>query len=341
MAGLDFGLHYSCQSPERAWASVYRATLEQAREAEALGYTSLSVAEHHFLPDGWVPDPMTMLGALAGVTEDVALGTNIVILPLHHPVAVAERAAMLDLLCGGRFRLGVGIGWRDEEFEAFGVDKATRVARVEEGLELLRRLLTEEGVTYRGDVYAVEDLTVMPRPLQDAVPLWYGGQSPPAIRRAARLADAWSRSPIETRSELAESAAAYDEALEAAGRDPDDVHRPLRREAFVAADDETAWERVAPSLLYEYRDVYGDYDDIGHAFAPEPEDDAVAELRAHAEDRFVIGGPETVVEELERYREAVGMDEVLLRMHFPGMDPEQSARSMRLVAEEVMPAFEG
>ena len=340
MAGLDFGIHYSCQSPEREWASVYRATLEQAREAESLGFSAISVAEHHFLDDGWVPDPMTMLGALAAVTDDVALGTNIVILPLHHPVAVAERAAMLDLLSNGQFRLGVGIGWRDEEFDAFGVDKASRVRRVEEGLELVRRLLTEEDVTYEGEVYAVEDLTVMPRPVQASVPLWYGGQSPPAIRRAARLADAWSMSPIETRSELAESVATYDAALEDAGRDPDDVHRPLRREAFVAEDDETAWERVGPSLLYEYRDVYGDYEDIGHAFAPGEHEDALEELRAHAADRFVIGGPETVVDELARYRETVGMDEVLLRLHFPGMDPETSADAMRLVAEEVMPAFE-
>lgn len=340
MSRLDFGLHYSCQSPEREWAAVYRATLEQAQEAEALGYTAISVAEHHFLPDGWVPAPMTLLGALAGVTEDIALGTNIVILPLHHPVAVAEQAAMLDLLSGGNFRLGIGIGWRDEEFDAFGVAKRTRVARVEEGLELLDLLLREERVTYEGEVYAVEDLTVMPRPLQTSVPLWYGGQSPPAIRRAARLADAWSMSPIETRAELAQSVTTYEEALQTAGRDPDDVHRPLRREAFVAEDDEAAWEAVGPSLLYEYQDVYGDYDDIGHEFDPEDHEDAIEELREHAEDRFIIGGPETVIEELERYREAVGMDEVLLRMHFPGMEPSRSAASMRLLAEEVMPAFE-
>ena len=339
MAGLDFGIHYSCQSPEREWAAVYRATLEQVREAESLGYASVSVAEHHFLPDGWVPSPMTMLGAIAAVTEDLAIGTNIVILPLHHPVQVAEQAAMLDLLSGGTFRLGVGIGWRDEEFDAFGVDKADRVPRVEEGIELVTRLLAEESVTYDGDVYAVEDLTVMPRPVQDAVPIWYGGQSTPAIRRAARMADAWSMSPIETREELAANVATYEEALDEYGRSADEVHRPLRREAFVAEDDETAWETVGPSLLYEYEDVYGDYDDIGHQFETDAPEDALEELRAHAEDRFIIGGPETVIDELERYREVVAMDEVLLRMHFPGLDPARSAESMRLLADEVMPQF--
>ncbi len=340
MADLDFGVHYSCQSPEREWERLYRATLEQAREAERLGYTSVSVAEHHFLPDGWIPAPATLLGGLAAVTDDMAVGSNIVILPLHHPVTVAEQAAVLDLLTGGSFRLGVGIGWRDEEFDAFGVDKRERVPRVEEGIELVRRLLTEESVTYRGDVFAVEDLTLMPRPVQESVPIWYGGQSAPAIDRAARMADAWSMSPIEDRAELAENAATYEDALERHGRSVDEVHRPLRREAYVAADDETAWEEVGPSLLYEYEDVYGDYDDIGHTFAPEDRTAAIEELREHAADRFIIGGPETAIEELAAYREAVDMDEVLLRMHFPGMDPEQSGASMRLVAEQVMPYFQ-
>jgi probable F420-dependent oxidoreductase len=340
MSELDFGIHYSCQSPEGEWESVYRETIRQAQEAESLGYRTFSVAEHHFLPDGWVPAPFVMLGALAAVTERTNLVTNISILPLHDPIKVAERAAVLDLLSGGTFRLGVAIGWRDKEFAAFGVDKSERVGRVEEGIELVRRLLTERSVTHDGDFYSVEDLTVMPRPVQDSVPIWYGGQSRAAIERSAALADAWSISPIETVGKLSRGIDIYRDELEANGRSLADVHVPLRREAYVAEDDETAWEEVGPSLLYEYEDVYGDYEDIDHSFETTDRESAMEELREHAEDRFIIGSPETAIRELERYRDAVGVEEVLLRMHFPGLDTDRSAKSMRLVAKEVMPHFE-
>lgn len=340
MPKLNFGIHYSCQSPAGNWEDIYQATLEQAQTAESLGYRTFSVAEHHFLPDGWVPAPFVMLGALSAVTDDMNFVTNISILPLHDPIQVAERAVVLDTLSGGSFRLGVAIGWRDAEFDAFGVDKNTRVQRVEEGIELLKKLFTEESVSYDGDIFSADDLTVMPRPVQDSIPIWYGGQSRKAIERSAAMADVWSISPIETRQKLSRGIEIYEEELAANGRSIDDVHVPLRREMYVAEDDETAWEEVGPSLLYEYEDVYGDYDDIDHSFASSDEESAIEELREHAEDRFIIGSPETAIEELEAYHDTIDMDEVLLRMHFPGLDTDDSEKSMRLIADEVMPHFE-
>ncbi len=336
-----FGIHYSCQSPDWEWASVYQETLSQAQEAEDLGYELFSVAEHHFLPDGWIPAPTPFLGALAAVTESAHLMTNIVVLPIHHPIEVAEQAAVLDLLSDGRFKLGVAIGWRDEEFEAFGVEKSERVGRTVEAIQLIRRLLSETGVSYDGDIYQADDLDLMPRPVQEPVPIWYGGQSEYAIKRAARLGDAWSISPIETRQELADNCELYREVLAEEGQSYDDVRKPLRREAYIAEDDETAWEEVGPALLYEYQDVYGDYDDIGHSFDSDGDQkEALKELREHANDRFIIGGPETAIEELERYEDAIGMDDLVLRMHFPGLDPDKSAKSMRIIADDVMPYFQ-
>jgi len=338
---LRFGIHYSCQSPEGDWESIYQETLSQAQEAEDLGYEVFSVAEHHFLPDGWVPSPMIFLGGLAAVTEKADLVTNIVILPLHHPIEVAEQAAVLDLLSEGRFNLGVAVGWRDEEFDAFGVDKSERAGRTVEGIRLIRQLLSERSVTYEGDIYQTEDLDLMPRPVQEPIPIWYGGQSEHAIRRAARMADVWSISPIETRQELEESIELYGEQLNEVDRSLEDVRKPLRREAYIAEDDEAAWEEVGSALLYEYEDVYGDYDDIGHSFGSDDDSDAALEaLKEHASDRFIIGSPETAIEELKKYEEDVGVDDVILRMHFPGLDTSKSAKSMRLIADEVMPHFE-
>ncbi len=339
---LKFGLHYSCQSPSGDWPRLYRDVLDQARLAEELGYHSLEVAEHHFLPDGWIPSPTVLLGGMAAVTTDIQLQTGIMILPLHHPVEVAEQVAVLDNLSNGQMRLGVAIGWRDEEFDAFGVEKRDRVQRTEEGIRIIRRLLADRNVSHSGRFYEFEDVTIMPRPVQDEVPLWYGGMSPGAIDRAAKMADAWFMSPIERNAELAELRATYDEALEAYDRDPGDVPRPLRREAYVAETDEQAWEDVWESLLYEYREVYGDYTDVGHVFDPAGEDKEtlVQELKAHAEDRFLVGSPETVISELETLRSLTDMDEVILRMHFPGLESAKTEQSIRLVAEQVKPHFE-
>ncbi len=337
----DFGLHYSCQSVDGEWNALYSELLSQIQEAESLGYSSISVAEHHFLSDGWVPSPLVFLGGVAAVTDSVDLVSNVVVLPLHHPVAVAERATVLDLISGGRLKLGVAIGWRDEEFEGYGRDKTERVARVVDGVKFIRKLTAERNVSYEGKAYTFEDIDLTPRPVQQPIPIWYGGQSEYAVKRAAHIADAWSVSPIETRDELATKDKLYRDELQAAGRSTDSVRTPLRREAYIAEDDETAWAEVGESLLYEYEDVYGDYDDIGHSFDSEtPGQDAIEALRAHAEDRFIVGSPETAIEELERYRETLDVDEFILRMHFPGLDPKKAATSMRLLANKVMPHFD-
>lgn len=339
MSTFDFGVHYSCQAPDGDTQHVYQETVEQAKIAESLGFSSFSIAEHHFLPDGWVPSPFVMLGSLAGVTDDVSLGSNVAIMSLHDPVRLAERAAVLDVLTGGSFRLGVSLGWRDEEFEAFGIDKRERVPRLEEGLELVDRLLSEESVTYDGEFYTVEDLTVRPRPVQDDLPIWCGGQAEPAIRRAARLADVWSVSPIESRSSLADSVEIFRDALADNDRRFEDVHVPLRREVYVAEDNETAWEEAGEAVLREYTDVYGDYDAVDTSFEGEDTEAAIENLRKRAPGRFIVGGPESAIEELERFHDVVEMDEILLRTHFPGLDLDLAEKSLRIISEDVMPHF--
>lgn len=339
MSSIDFGVHYSCQSPDGNWESVYQGTVEQARIAESLGFGSFSMSEHHFLPDGWLPTPAVMLGAVSGATERAKLVTNVTLLPFHDPIHVAERAAVLDLLSGGSFRLGVSIGWREDEFRKFGIDRRERVPRLVEGVELVRRLLTERSVTFEGEYYSVEDVTVTPRPVQESIPVWYGGMAEPAIRRAARVADAWSISPFETPEELAESVAVYRDALAEHGRAYEDVHVPFRREAYLAEDEETAWEEAGEALLREHGDVYAD---ISDTLTPDiaDEDTAIEELREFASDRFLIGSPERVTRQLERFYEVADVDEVLLRTHFPGLEMEKAERSLRLFSEEVMPNFE-
>lgn len=338
MVELKFGLQYPGQSPDEQWADVYEAMVEQASLAEELGYHTVSVPEHHFTDDGFISAPTTILGGLASQTEEVKIATNILILPLHHPVEVAEHAAALDQLTNGRFVLGIGLGWKEKEFKAFERKKSDRVKYMIEGIEILQKLFTERNVSYDGKMNSFEDLTVTPRPVQDSIPLWYGGQSEAAIRRAAHRTDAWIMSNTESLPDLAQDIEVYEEALEDANRDPEQVYRPLRREVYVAEEDEVAWDEVGPSLLKKYRETYGNYEDIGHVV---DNDFRIEELRDHAEDRFIVGSPETVISELEAYHAELDMDEVLMQMHYAGLDMEKTEKSVQLFAEKVMPHFDG
>jgi probable F420-dependent oxidoreductase len=336
MANVKFGLQYPGQSPEGQWSKIYEAMLDQAPLAEELGYDTITVPEHHFTDDGFISAPTTVLGALAGQTENINIGTNILILPLHHPLKVAENAAALDQLTNGRFVLGIGLGWKEDEFRAFERKKSDRVKYMIEGIEIIRKVLTEKDVSYEGKMYNFENVTVTPRPVQDSIPIWYGGQSEAAIRRSAHRTDAWIISNTERFQDISEDMEVYEEALGDAGRDPQQVHRPLRREVYVAESDEVAWEEVGEPLLLKYRETYGNYEDIGHVVDDEF---GLEDLREHAEDRFIVGGPETVIEELEKYHKELEIDEFMMQMHYAGLDMEKTEKSMRIFAEDVMPHF--
>src|SRR6266545_2165746 len=141
---MDLGLHYSLQSPDGRASELIEATMVEIARADADGFSSAVFAEHHFFDDGWIPRPMLLAAAAAAVTTRLRVGPNIVILPLHHPVAVAEEAAVLDLVSGGRAVLGVGLGWIRREYEGFGVEYESRAKVYEGSLRLVRSLLAGE-----------------------------------------------------------------------------------------------------------------------------------------------------------------------------------------------------
>ena len=138
------------------------------------------------------------------------MGTNLILLPLHNPVEVAEIGAFLDVITGGRFLLGVGLGYRPEEFAIFGVPMAERVSRLVEGVEIIRRLWTEDGVTHHGRHWRLDGVTIRPRSLQrPRPPILVGAQVPAGIARAARIADGWTAVPVSTVDEFAADVTAF------------------------------------------------------------------------------------------------------------------------------------
>jgi len=309
---MKIGLHFSFQvAPEESSSATIRGGLADIAWADANGFSSVVFAEHHFMGDCWLPRPMQLAAAAAAVTTRMRIGTDIVILPLHHPVAVAEEASVADNISGGRFVLGVGLGWMANEFEGFGVPFARRASIYERSIGIVRRLLAGETVSEEEGQYRFRNATLRPLPVNpEGVPLWMGAVRDVALPRIARLGDAWVMPPGASLDVLLAQQQLLLEEREATGLPPL-REQPLRREAFVAETDEKAWELYAPGLRHEYGVVYRPmYPDF-------PENDTIANMRKWGENVFVVGSPETVAAEFRRFGEALGATEVLVRYQLP------------------------
>jgi probable F420-dependent oxidoreductase len=174
-----------------------------AQAAEDLGYAYIEVPDHVFgakSRDGWVPlynekdtfhETFVTLGFLAAVTKTIGLSTGILIAPQRQTGVIAKQAAEVDILSGGRLRLGIGLGWNHVEYEALGVDWKTRGARQAEQVEVLRRLWSEDLVSFIGRFHNLQDVSIVPPPVQRPIPIWFGGSSDAVVTRAARLGDGW------------------------------------------------------------------------------------------------------------------------------------------------------
>jgi probable F420-dependent oxidoreductase len=201
-----------------------------AQAAEDLGYDHIEVPDHvfgatareNFKPAYTEADPFhetfTTLAFLAAVTKRIGLTSGVLILPQRQTGVVAKQAAEVDLLSGGRLRLGVGVGWNHVEYQALGTEWHTRGARQAEQIEVMRRLWTEDLVTFKGRFHDLESVNILPRPVQQPIPVWFGGSSDAVVKRAARIGDGWM--PIMTPADAEPKLEALRGQLRAFGRDP-------------------------------------------------------------------------------------------------------------------------
>ena len=239
-----------------------------AQAAEDLGYAYIEVPDHVFGAkgrDGWVPlynekDPFhetfVMLGFLAAVTRTIGLSTGILIAPQRQTGVIAKQVAEVDILSGGRLRLGIGVGWNHVEYEALGTDWKTRGARQAEQVEVLRRLWSGSLVSFSGRFHSLQDVSIVPPPVQRPIPIWFGGSSDAVIRRAARLGDGWM--PIMAPDAQAEQKLALlREQLKSCGREAAKfgLEAWLRMQgpdpqAWAAAAD--GWRRLGADMVMLY-----------------------------------------------------------------------------------------
>jgi len=163
----------------------------EAQQAERAGFDSFFLTEHHQEPSGYLPSPLPLAAALAARTSTIRLGTGIAILPLYHPTRLAEDCAVIDIISKGRLILGVGQGYQEGDFAAFGLKVSDRVSLFEESIEILRRAWTEEKVYFVGKRYTLQNVMVTPKPVQKPhPPIWVAALGDEAMKRAGRLGDA-------------------------------------------------------------------------------------------------------------------------------------------------------
>jgi probable F420-dependent oxidoreductase len=334
---MKYSLLYSIQSLDHDWEQICDDVIEQVVLAEELGFEAVLISEHHLVDNGYFPSVITFCAALATRTSRIKLGTGIVLLPLHHPLKVAEEAAVVDNISKGRFILGLGVGYRQEEFDAFGVPLKERGARFTEGTPLVRRLLSEENVTHEGRFWQMKDVTMTPRPVQKPCPpIWIAAKTEAAVRRAAREAEEWFSDPVTPLSVLKDRVADYRDELGKVGKRFEDVECPLMREAFVGDTTEQAWEDARDGVLHNYKE----YLQWGHL-----QDEEGREVREFNQaldtlrKRFIIGSPEDVIRESEHYAKELGTSHLVFRMQFPGTPHDKVMKAIRLLGEEVIPHF--
>ena len=312
----------------------FEETIRECERAEAAGFDSVWLGEHHNNPLLY-PRPLLGLAAIASRTRRLRLGTGVLLLPLYRPLDVAEEGAIVDVISNGRLILGVGAGYAPEEFEAFDVSMKERASRMDEAVPLIQRLWTEERVTHEGRHYRVTNATVAPRPVQrPRPPIWFAGWVEPAIRRAARMGDAWLGGPSAKLDELARCVRLYRDARRDARRDPGDGDIALMRYLFVARSAAQARAIAGAPFIRAFEQTYFKWP---HPVVKRPPGELTIERLA--EDRIILGDPEGCLRQLERFRDELGLSHLVCRLSVTGIPPEAAGESVDLFTREIMPAL--
>jgi probable F420-dependent oxidoreductase len=296
------GMSLPHRSPDPLALTTIRAV---ARRAEELGFRDLWVTENT-IDDGNCLDPVVALTFAASITERIGVGAAVIVLPIHHPLMVAHQWATLDFVSGGRAILAVGLG-RAHHYRDFEVPVARRVRRFREEVELIRALWTQDNVTYRGQIYQVENLKLAKRPVRKPYPpLWMGVGHPDAVRRAATLADGWMGSGGSSIAEFKASVPILKQALEAAGRDP--TKFPVSKRVFMAVDERPAVARR--ELERWFTEVYHNppgTDASGIHGTPEQVRERLEDLVAAGANHLLLNPISRHAEQLEAVAELAGL----------------------------------
>lgn len=335
---MQFGLLYDFRNPppwQVPFPQLYAETFEQIKAVEALGFDSVWVTEHHQIDDGYLPSVLPAAAAIAAITNRVQIGTCVLLLPLHHPLRVAEDAAIVDIISNGRFIFGPGLGYKLDEFEAYGINRRHRPSLMDESLEIITRAWTEQRFSFEGRHFHLKDVSLTPKPVQQPrPPIWLAARAEAPIQRAARFGDGI----IAVGSP--ELIAMYRQAVRDAGKDPATAVVAVLRSVVISDDPERAWAEVREQVAWRGRN-YGQW--YGEAGDLPVDVRRLEQLRSGAIDpagsrEALVKDPQTVAAELAAL-EAMGVDCVIFFGTIPGYPPLKMLPTWERFARDVMPRF--
>ncbi|HEY8200612.1 MAG TPA: LLM class flavin-dependent oxidoreductase [Actinomycetota bacterium] len=333
---LGYGLVTCQRTPgdHRRASDLYGEALELARACEAVGLDSIWTSEHHFFDDDYMPSLLVTSAALAAVTERISVGTGVVLGPLYHPLRLAEDAATVDAISRGRLVLGLGIGWRREEFDRLGIPMEGLGRRLTETVAVLRGAWGPEPFAHEGTTYRIDTTNVTPKPAH-GIEILIGGFADRALRRAARIGDGYLASTTRG-SDLTRRVRIVMQELERLGRDPSTFRFGVHEPVWVSDNPEADLEDVLRAVWY----TRWKYQDMATAFArpssgPLPKPPPIdAETREQLLKELIIGTPDQVARRIRRTRQILGDDMYYVaRSYLPGMSLDRSVREIQLLGE--------
>ncbi len=325
---MKFGLLLFGRPPEQPMKEVLRDSIAKAKAANAAGFDAIWVGGSHL---GREVQGTLLQARLTAHVPGMEMGA-LYLLPLEHPIALAEEISTLDMMCGGRLTVAVAQGWREFQFNAFGIPSSQRLRRFLETLEAMKELWTKDVVAYRGRYVQVKVDRPIAKPVSQPYPrILAAANADAGIQRTPAIADGWLISTRATYPTIEKQAALYRDAASTAGK------RPAIwawREAYVANSRKKAMEVIRPSV----QALYADRAALGHGRDLPAADRLDVPFEQILQDRFIIGDPDQCEREIRRY-EALGVETIIMRMQWLGMGQKEALASIRMMGREVLPRF--
>jgi alkanesulfonate monooxygenase SsuD/methylene tetrahydromethanopterin reductase-like flavin-dependent oxidoreductase (luciferase family) len=341
---MKFGMLVNTQDPPdgKNIAQLYQEVLREAELAEQVGFDSVFVPEHHMIPDGYLSSPPTLMAAIAARTQRIRIGSSILQIPQWHPIHVAEAWAVLDNISNGRAILGCGLGLVEAEFKLFGKKIEDAVPIFNEQIEILKQAWKGETFSFRGKFFQFENVRITPLTVQKPrPPIWIGSMSEPALKRAGRVGDGWISDPLHHINVMKSWCQIYKKAAAEHGNRAEAV---LIRDCWVAETrkevEEVWWPALrAMHLFYKNLGFFesGRFNTEWEPWVRTVKDEEWTFDRV-APNRAIAGTPSQVVEEVKRYQQEVGCDQIVCYFRHPGgPNHEYTMKCIRMWGEKVIP----
>lgn len=336
-AKIKFGYYYDFRNPlqwRRPWAEHYAEFLDFICHTESLGFGGAWFGEHHMAEDGYIPSPLVASAAIAARTNRIVIGTSVAIAPLYHPVRFAEDCAVIDIISNGRLQVAVGSGYRQRELAGYGANFSTRGKYLDEFVEVIRRLWDGETVTYNGQHVHLDAAQIMPRPVQERLPLFIGGYNQRAFRRAALHGDGYLGSVACYPS--------YMEEARAAGTPPARTRfGSIGFGLYVSRDPEKMFNEIVEHSLYTNNSTASWMNEgaAGGVFADDVRSKPMDVETFRAQGLLKVLTPDQAIDHIRSEFAAAPFENFITNAPPSGYPLSKFAESAELFAKEVIPAF--